>query len=131
MEQQGLRIEALLAAILFNINKAELVKIKPDDASPEVEVLSQCVGIEQEEDALVCVIPLEKVAKYATIPYTFQVKPDSGHLVIMIEKARPLSGLVTSTGQKIGTESAVIHNLIRKLQLGSETVNEPNKDEIV
>ena len=123
-EERTLRVEAILAAILFNINKTELVKVKPDDASPEVEILSQCVGIEQEEDALVCVIPMEKIAKFACIPYRFQFKVDEGHAIISFEKLDNTSSLVNPAGQQIATESAAIHNLIKRLQLGSERVSD-------
>lgn len=126
--QQGIKVEAILAAILFNINKRELIKIKPDDTSPEVEMLTQCVGIEQEEDALVCIIPIEKVAKFACIPYKVATKVESGHLILSFEKIEATSGIVTLTGQPVNVESAVIHNLIRKLLLGSEVISELEKE---
>lgn len=120
----AIRIEAILAAILFNINEHEVIKVKPDDASPEVDMVTSCVGIEKDGEALVCVIPVEKVAKFACLPYKVSTKIDNGHLLICFEKMEQTSGIVTSTGQPVNVESAVIHNLIRKLQLGSEVVNE-------
>lgn len=129
-QQAAVKVEAILAAILFNINKTETIKVQPDDASPPVDMLTQCVGIEQEGDALVCVIPMEKVAKFACIPYKVSTKVDNGHLLICFEKVEPNTvNLLTSTGSPINVESAAIHNLIRKLQLGSEVVDDTKTDQ--
>lgn len=118
MQQQQMNINPLsiLAAILFNYNKSEIIKIKPDDASPEVEVEALCLSIEQEGEAIVCAIAADKVLKYNMTPYDFKMRGDKGYFVISFEKQTPAPVLLTATGQKMQSESDVVQKLIERMR---------------
>lgn len=114
----------VLAAILFNLNKTKKVMIKPDDASPEIEVELGCVGVQTEEDiATVCVFPMEEFIKFQSIPYDFSMRVDNGHVIISFEKHYKKTALFTANGEAIATKSPVIERLLTKLS-GGEIVSD-------
>lgn len=118
-QKQGeIKLEAVLSAILFYLGTTEKIKVKPDDASPEIEIEVTPVGIMKEDEALVCVIPVEKVFKYASIPYEFKVIAKDGHLIIAIEKQYNKTALYTANGQRAVTSSPTIDRLLTKLSGG-------------
>lgn len=109
---------AVLAAVLFNINKTELVKVKPDDASPEVEMEVRSVGVETEDDACICVIPIEKILHYMQHPHSFRLRVEDGHAILSFEKQSEIKqALFAANGQKLISQedSPAIKRLREKL----------------
>lgn len=124
----GIKLAEVLCGILFNLNKREKVKIKPDDASPEIEIEVTPVGVLSEDDALVCVIPYEKVLKYSQVPYDIKIQAQDGHLILSIEKQHNKSSLFTAHGEKIVNDSPVIQRLLSKLsggEIGGNKIQNP------
>ena len=107
---------AILAAILFNLDKTETVKVKPDDQQDEIEVLSDCVGLVVQDEALVCMIRMDKIMHFATSTYNFQFKVEDGHAIISFDKASPAPTLVAANGQAIIHESPLIKELTERLK---------------
>lgn len=116
--QQQIQITpyAILAAILFNLDKTETVKVKADDQAEDIEVLSNCVGLAVQDDALVCMLRMDKIMHFATSTYNFQFKIEDGHAVISFEKATPAPTLLAANGAPIAQESPLIKELTERLK---------------
>lgn len=108
---------AVLAAILFNINKTENVQVQADDSSEPIEMEVRSVGVEAEGDACVCIIPIEKVLHYMQVPHSFRLKIEDGHAIISFEKQSEIKqALYAANGQKLISQedSPAIKNLIAR-----------------
>lgn len=111
---------AILAAILFNLNKQEPVSVVPDDGSADpVEVLSDVIGIEAEGDAIVCVIPADKVMHFANHTYDCQVLGKDGHLFVTFERRKDGGGLLTADGKRAISAGAVVPRLMKRILEGA------------
>jgi hypothetical protein len=117
MNQVQIRTEALLAAILFNVDKTEEVEIRQDDSAESRKVACHIVGIETEGDACVCVVPLEKVLHFAQTTYDFRVRIDNkaGMAVIELERRKDGGGILTATGKPVVTQSPAIRRCMERL----------------
>jgi hypothetical protein len=109
---------AVLSAILFNLDKTEHVKFKPDDSQDEVELDLKIVGTAIEDGAALCVIPLEKVAYYQNENYAVRFQVEQGTLMIMIQKAPKVSALVDASGKYIPQQqdAQLMEKLVQKLK---------------
>lgn len=117
-QQAGVQIktQAILAAILFNLGKTEKVKITPDDGSgKEIEVESAIVGLESKDDALVCVIPMDRVYHFATTPYEAVTMVQGDMVIVTFEKQKPASRILTATGRPVAHQSDTIKELLARL----------------
>ena len=118
-KQQQVQITpvAILAAILFNLNKTETIKVPVDDSVEEVEVQAPCVGIEQTDEAIVCIIPMDKIIHFAINSYDFQFRVEQGIAVVSFEK-HVFTGadLYAANGSKVAKQSEVIKELLEKLK---------------
>ena len=115
-EQLNITPYAILAAVLFYSGKTEVLKVKPDDTSQEVEVTANIISIESDNDACVCMIPMDKVIKFAMQVFDCKVQIDGAVMLITFEKRAATSGLVTATGQQILPKSEKIQELISRLK---------------
>lgn len=108
---------AILAAILFNINESEDMTVTPDDSTESQQMAVEIVSIAKEKDAVVCVLPLSKIIKYAQTPYTFQLRSENGQAIISFEKqdSPVVTTLVAPDGQPIGNKSDTVVKLLEKL----------------
>lgn len=107
---------AILAGILFNINKAEKITVQPDDSSEPVEIMTRCVGLESDGDALVCILPVEKVMHFAENVYDCNVKIDAGHMLVCFEKRQNTPTIYTADGAPVRRESTKIAELIERFK---------------
>jgi hypothetical protein len=112
---------AILAAVLFNINKPEEVEIPADDGGEPIKVMAESIAIESEGDALVCVIPIEKVLHFAQTVYDCKVRIDNanGAMFVTFEQKKDGGGLVAANGQPIATQSFAINKLMERLNGGN------------
>lgn len=107
---------AILAAVLFNINKTEKAKVKPDDSEDEIEIDVRTVGVETEKDASVCIMPMEKIMHYATIPYDYKVRVQDGHLIVSFERRNEIKAhIYGANGKQVSTESPAIKRLLDRM----------------
>lgn len=108
---------AILAAVLFNLGKTETVKVKPDDSPIEMQTVRQVVGIESQDDSLVCKLAMDKIMYYMVEnPTEIKVKIHEGYLTLMFEKATPAARILNTNGQVIGGESEVLKQLEERLR---------------
>lgn len=107
---------ALLAAVLFNAGKTEKIKVKPDDGGEEIEVDSACIGIEEEGDALVCILTVDKLMHFMQTAYDFKFRINNGMAILSFEKQEAAPTLLNANGQKIATESEVVQKLMERLR---------------
>lgn len=108
---------AMLAAVLFNLNKTTTIKVKPDDSQEEVDVQARIVGIQVDgDDAAICVMPLESVIHFMQFPYDVKVKVDNGHVLISFEKQSDAPTILTQDGNKIALESDKIDKLLERMR---------------
>ncbi len=107
---------AILAAVLFYGRKQETLKVVPDDSTQEVEVVTDCVNIESDGDALVALIGMDKILEFATQVYDFRAQIDGPVMLISFEKRAETSGLVSAGGQAIVPQSSKIQELIGRLK---------------
>lgn len=124
-EKQTLNISpwAILAAVLFHARSTVPVMVKPDDASPEVEIQASLIGIEQTEDALVCMLPLELVTHFASQMYDAQFIVNGNTAILSFEKhIYTGADLYSANGTKVPKKSDVIQGLIEKLNGESNQV---------
>lgn len=117
--QGGVNISpfAILAAILFHVNESEEMTVVPDDSTESQQMSVEVVSIAKEKDAVVCVIPLKKIIKYAQIPYNFQLRSENGQAIISFEKqdSPAVTTLVAPNGQPIANKSDTVLKLLEKL----------------
>lgn len=107
---------AILAAVLFNVNKTEKIKVKPDDGDEEVDVEVRSIGLETEKDALVCIMPMEKLMHYATVPYDYKVRVRDGHAIVSFEKRNEVKAHIYGTnGKVLQSESPAVKRLLDRM----------------
>lgn len=107
---------AILAAVIFNLDKSERVKIKADDSAEEIEIDLKIVGAAQEEDAALVCIPIEKVAQFQKTPHDVTMHLENGHLIVMFKKAGFASALLNMDGKKIAPQNdQTMNRLMEKL----------------
>ena len=118
MKEQQIQISpyAVLAAVLFNVGKTEVLRIKPDDSTQEFDVTADIISIEREGDAAVCLIPMERIIQFASQVYDCKMSVDGAVMLVTFEKRAQTSGLVTATGQEIVPQSSKIQELIGRLK---------------
>ena len=114
----SVKLDAILAAILFNINKSEKIKVKPDDAADEIELETTPVAIAREGDSVVCVFPMERVVKYATQPHDIKIMFQDGHVIVAVEPHVNRPTLYTANGQPKHELSPKICERITKISGG-------------
>lgn len=113
---------AILAAILFNLDKTEQAKVKADDSGEDVTIDAPVVSVECEGDALVCAIPTDKVAHFAETVYDCKIMSKSGHMLISFERRKDGGGiaLVAANGKPIAPQnSAAINKLLERMSGGN------------
>lgn len=129
MNEQQVQITttAMLAALLFNAHKKQVVTIKPDDASPEVRQEVPMIGIELQKngDAVICTVPLKEIMHFALVPYEmqFQVirpKEDTNDkrsvAVIVFEKQQVKAAILATNGKPIQRESEVMKSALERIK---------------
>lgn len=107
---------AVLAAVVFNIGKIEEVEIKCDDSETPKKMLSKIIATATEDEAAVCVLPMDRIVKYAATPYTFKFRVEGDTAVISFEKASITTQILAPNGKQISTESEKVIKLLQQLQ---------------
>lgn len=107
---------AVLAAVVFNIGKTDEIEIKCDDSERPKKMLVKPLATATEEEAAVCILPMEKIIKYAATPYTFKFRVEGDTAIVSFEKASITTQILAPNGKQISTESEVISKLLQQLQ---------------
>lgn len=106
---------AILAAVLFHINDIEPIMLKMDDSEEEKEVQANVVAIEKEDNAVLCILPMEKILKYAQAPYDFKFDVRNGHGILFFEKQYNKTPIYSHNGQQVTSKSIAFQRLLEKL----------------
>lgn len=114
---------AILAGILFNLDKNIRTKVKPDDAAEEVDVDLPVVNIEERDGALVCVLPLGAVSHFSENPYDTRImieqdpiNPSKGRVIIAFAPKTETSNLFSVNGHKFTSGNSALDQLMAKLR---------------
>lgn len=118
-QQMQLNPLAVLAAVLMNHGKTDKIKFKPDDSAEEVELEASMVGIANNDEGALCIIPFAKLAECQMNPYVVRFQADSSSLIIFVTKPGTQSGLLGASGQVLINEQktqAIFNDLMGALK---------------
>lgn len=106
---------ALLATVLFNVNKTQEIELPMDDSKEVKKVQARIMGLVSEGEAVVAVIPMAKILKYAANPYTFKMRVELEHAIISFEKQENHTTILNANGAQVSTESETIQKLLERI----------------
>lgn len=107
---------ALLAAVLFGATETMTIPRKVDDSDEIVEEEIPVLNVEREENALVCVLPLERVLHFATTIYDFRFAAANGVATITIERRAEHPRLYQPNGQRAVVMSPQIERILERMK---------------
>lgn len=107
---------ALLAAVLFGATETMTIPRKADDSDEIINEEVPVVNVDREEDALVCVMPLERVLHFATTVYDFRFAAQNGVATITIERRHEAPRLYKANGQKAVVMSPQIERILERMK---------------
>ena len=72
--------------------------------------------MEEEEDALLCIMPIEKLIYFMQVNYNFKFRLDDGHAIFTFEKQSAVPTLVNANGEQLSGDSPAIQRLMERIK---------------